>query len=94
MVCVVWAAIFFPETDSNTEEAMVIASFPEILITAIAQAPEGVANATIVSVLIMICYLKANLGISCLFFYFIFSANQLQNIKTVMYLQKKSSNMH
>ena len=53
MVCVFCFAISFPETDSNTLDAIDIASFPDNRIIAIAPAPEGVANATIVSWLII-----------------------------------------
>jgi hypothetical protein len=51
--------ISLPETDSKTDAAIAIAFSPEIRITAIAPAPEGEANATIVSFEIINSSVKA-----------------------------------
>lgn len=53
MVCVFWLLSFFLLfTDLKEPSTMFIASFPEILITEIAPAPDGVANAIMVSLLV------------------------------------------
>jgi hypothetical protein len=53
-VCVRCFCKSFPLTDLKKREHITIASSPEILMIAMAPAPEGVANAIILSLLVII----------------------------------------